>query len=483
MRKAIATDPTDSARMVGRNFLGRGGDPYVPHFFLGEALFNQDRCAEALVEWEISGQAGVAGRREELLKIMQDGTAQCEARGVLPGPKLGPAVQAAADAVRTAATSAEDVRAWADAHPEFWNANADLRTRSQSAANDLAQARGYVSTGTTNRRQQDLENARRLAAGAEKLFRSVRGEAERRVKEAAGVSAGFDQALQAAYARASELDAAIKQAASVSRTGDPAISEDHRRAVQILREVQEQTGAAGAERPLADALRRVREADGVLTGARAKLDELVRAAGARELQALGEGGPAQFAAAQASLDTLTQALRDKPPAADLRAKIQPELDRAQRDLTRAPARLADAVAKADLTDARSAFAVAASVQRRLGRVAELLGPLDGALASFAVPDALRTGAQLFFDARYQDALGALTDELAASSEPSHRVHVLTLRSAALFALYEYGGRKDDALIGRARNDARAARALDPRFAPNPAAFSPRFIVFFLGATG
>ena len=479
MRKAIAADPNDSGRIVGRNVFGMGGDPYLPNFFLGEALFQLGQCAEALGAWETSERTGVVAKRAELLKMLQSGYAQCEARGILPAAKLVAALQATEETIRTAAAAAEDARTYGDAHADVWNATTDLRTRNQQAANDLAQARSLVTSGRLSRRAQDLENARKLSASAEKLFRSVRTETERRVKEAAGASSAFDQAWQAASGKASTLAAAINQAGAPPwRVSDTAVTDDHRRAGQLLAEAQTRVGANRSPQTLAEGERSVREAERLLTGATARLEDLVRAASARELQALKTSGPAQLNAAQESLEAIAKAIVDKPPAPDVVAKIQPEIDRSRRELERAPARLADAIAKSDLVEAQSAVRVAANVRRRLENVAKLLGPLDGVLSSFTVPDALRNGAQLFFDARYQDAVGALTDEVASSAEPVHRLHVLTLRSAALFALYEYGGRKDESLMTRARQDARAARALDPAFSPNAAAFSPRFIAFF-----
>jgi hypothetical protein len=53
-----------------------------------------------------------------------------------------------------------------------------------------------------------------------------------------------------------------------------------------------------------------------------------------------------------------------------------------------------------------------------------------------------------------------------------------VRAAALYALFQYSGGRDDSLRTQARQAADDALRLVPDFQPNPAAFSPRFVAFF-----
>jgi hypothetical protein len=77
----------------------------------------------------------------------------------------------------------------------------------------------------------------------------------------------------------------------------------------------------------------------------------------------------------------------------------------------------------------------------------------------------------------------MTIETANAIEVPLRVHALVIRAAALFALYEYSGARDNALRTQARESADMGRRLDSSFRPNTAVFSPRFITFFLAPPG
>src|SRR5262245_21357275 len=51
MRRAIRIDANESPRKVRVGFLNLSTMEYLPHFFLGEALFNTGDCAGAVTEW------------------------------------------------------------------------------------------------------------------------------------------------------------------------------------------------------------------------------------------------------------------------------------------------------------------------------------------------------------------------------------------------------------------------------------------------
>ena len=67
------------------------------------------------------------------------------------------------------------------------------------------------------------------------------------------------------------------------------------------------------------------------------------------------------------------------------------------------------------------------------------------MKTLVLPDVLARAAQAFFDARYADVLATMTIETANAIEVPLRVHALVIRAAALFALYEYSGARDNAL--------------------------------------
>ncbi|HEY6553043.1 MAG TPA: hypothetical protein VI669_06790, partial [Vicinamibacteria bacterium] len=89
------------------------------------------------------------------------------------------------------------------------------------------------------------------------------------------------------------------------------------------------------------------------------------------------------------------------------------------------------------------------------------------------PPELLAGARAFFGGQYPQAVALL--EGAERLPGRAGAQALMLRAAARHALYQIGGEKDAGLLASAQADARAARRLDPRAAPDPQAFSPRFV--------
>jgi hypothetical protein len=125
----------------------------------------------------------------------------------------------------------------------------------------------------------------------------------------------------------------------------------------------------------------------------------------------------------------------------------------------------------------------ATVRREAARMQAPKRPTEDATPSMTVPGReappppeLVTGAFLYFSGQYEAAIKALSE----LSRPSGRAgaQALLLRAAAHHALYLIGRETDPALLDAARRDALACRRLDPRFAPHPQYFSPRFREFF-----
>ena len=107
--------------------------------------------------------------------------------------------------------------------------------------------------------------------------------------------------------------------------------------------------------------------------------------------------------------------------------------------------------------------------RRVGRQAQ------------APPKALMTAAEAFFSGRYEDVLAELEDVELSSREAKAHGHLFL--AAARFALYVRAGERNPALLAAAREDVLASRAVNGGRPPEPSAFSPRFIEFFLAQEG
>ena len=82
MQAAVKADGQESTRKVRSGFLGVNGMEYLPHYFLGEAFFNQGDCAGAVTEWSTSEQQGIIRNRPDFLALMRKNLQACAAKGV-----------------------------------------------------------------------------------------------------------------------------------------------------------------------------------------------------------------------------------------------------------------------------------------------------------------------------------------------------------------------------------------------------------------
>jgi hypothetical protein len=126
-----------------------------------------------------------------------------------------------------------------------------------------------------------------------------------------------------------------------------------------------------------------------------------------------------------------------------------------------------------------------SAMRRLSNSLKATPPprVATALPQFAakVPTPLFEGAKAYLSGDY--ARAARTLEPIPDFNDQHAVAVaMLIRSAARYALFVIGGKKDSGLEQKARRDVSDCRRLDPQVSPKRRVFSPRFVEFFAGAT-
>jgi tetratricopeptide (TPR) repeat protein len=131
----------------------------------------------------------------------------------------------------------------------------------------------------------------------------------------------------------------------------------------------------------------------------------------------------------------------------------------------------------DLEKYQIAAEMPPAVRGALNRLRSLL---PGAPAPLS--EAFQTGAALFFTGRYEQAVAALTDDLAAQVPDAVRPDFYAFRAAANFALYERSGRaierESESRKIMAIDDVRRCKTLKSDFRPDQSTFSPRFIEFF-----
>jgi hypothetical protein len=105
--------------------LEAGGTEYLPHFFLGEALFNSQDCVGAIEAWSRSEQQGAVRSRTDLMAILQSGYASCEAKGVLPPSKYDPLLIRTTQHITEVNSQAASVVKIGKANIDLWQGDAN----------------------------------------------------------------------------------------------------------------------------------------------------------------------------------------------------------------------------------------------------------------------------------------------------------------------------------------------------------------------
>lgn len=477
MRAAIDADSKESLRKVGSR-LGFGGDEYLPFFYLGEALFNDGQCGGALNAWDQSESQKVVQRVSARFAILRKGTATCEMRGFLPAARLASEMERAAAAIREAAAAEQAAATLRSANADA--VTPDLRATLDKARTDLAGAREKAESARNNRRAQEIVDAVALAETARRGYVSARSVLDKAVEGATRFRNVADEAQNAITAadRSGQLLAGLLSSSEVKLSLPTALADTRRQAGEALAGARDRLAAARRSRSdndVAEARRLAVESQSAFDRVRAAVEKLRQTEVDRELRALRASAGAAFTALDARIGEARTALADRPPAPASASKAAADLKEAESRGARGRARFEQAVTAGDLARARTAAAVVTDLNARLDAIHVLLG---GPALETTVPEVLKAAAQAFFDARYRDVIGAIPAQSTDGLATPLRVHAHVLRSAASFALYEYSGGRDAALLTSARQEAEAAKSLAPSFQPNPAAFPPKFLTFY-----
>lgn len=220
MREAIAEESRETGERV--NISGMDFEPYLPHYYLGLALYNAADCVGALASWQASDAQGTVRRLPEGANLLKH-RKECEttvaasgrpvpptgpAKPVLdkPGPApptpspvpSGPDPAAVSAAVQNAAAAIAKAEEAAKAVSSFetesilapvWKTEAALGPADQNARNALNGARADLDAGRKDSNLQRLQQAAAVAASAAQLFENVRRAAGARRDELQRIAA------------------------------------------------------------------------------------------------------------------------------------------------------------------------------------------------------------------------------------------------------------------------------------------------------
>ena len=476
MREAIRVRPQESTTRVRSGFarvLLSGGIEYLPHYFLGEALFNTGDCAGAVNAWSQSEQQAAIRSRPDFVKSLQNGYVECEKKGVLPPAKLEPALARVSQQISEVNALAAEITSRAQANLEVWRTEAAMREQYDRATVEIEAARSRYQGGRTSRTLRELTDA---SAGVERARAIL-------VALDASFTAAVDN-QRSAQLLIREVGDAIGAADGLNRiiegkkiTFTPALTAAHQEGRDAIGRARERLneGTRTLNTPVLSAARTF--AQDASTRLRQVLEEVTRlekGALARQVSDALTRAQESFSLLDSAVATLDRFSADRPGV--LPADKVAERDAAQRQAALARRRF-DAARKSDsvagITDAAR---LASDARDRLNLLIGAFGPLT--LRDRGVHPLLEEGARLFFAGEYQQVITSLAEAEGLAADVPLRLHFHLFRAAALHELFVRSRETDQGLRAQALAEIERCKGIDSGFQPDTRAFSPRFVSFY-----
>jgi hypothetical protein len=476
MREAIKLRPQESTEKIRSGVaavFGAGGTEYLPHFFLGEALFQSNQCAEAVNAWATSEQQRAVEARADFMNILRAGYAECEKRGVLPPSKLDPALSRTLQQYNEVNGIAKNITSLAEANLDLWQADANMRAQFDRAGAELKTAVTRYQNARTSRSQGDLqesaaavERARAILVGLDANLRTVIDNQ----RTAQSLLREVGEAIAAA-------DALNGTVAAKKVPFTPAMTAAHQSARDSIGRAREllTEGARTMNPPTLVSARTL--ANDASTRLRQVIDEIGKVEKAAHLRDLADAltrATDAFSLLDSAMATLNRFSADRPGV--LPDDKAAERDAVQRDAARVQRRLETARRAENVAEVAEAARQAAELRDRLNGLIAAFGPLT--LRDRGLNAVLEEGARLFFDGQYQHVVTALEPGEAFGDDVPLRLHVHLFRAAALYQLFVRSGEKDQTVRAQAVQEVEHCKGIDSTFQPDVRAFSPRFLSFY-----
>jgi hypothetical protein len=474
MRRAIQANPQESTRKVRSRIGGllrQGGTEYLPHFFLGEALFNLQDCVGAMDAWSISERQGSLQSRTDLLMILQGGYATCEAKGVLPPAKYDPLVARTTQHITEVNSQAAAVVKLGTANIDLWQA--DARQQYDRASNEIQNARTSFETATKTRAQPDFNAANSAADRAKNILVALESTLNaaigarvtvqrdaRDIEQMLGAADGLDRLLETKKA---QLTPSL---ANTRVEGREALSHARERLTAGVK--ASSASILGEARVFAvDASTKFKRVLDEVTG-------LEKESLGRQLADATEEAQRTFVYVDGALARLDRLTLDRP--AVLPPDAVAERETVQRDIATVRRRFDAARRTENLPSILEVNRLTHEAANRLNRLISLFGPIP--ITERGVHPALLEGARLFFAGDYQKVLSTLNPPEGFRADVPLQVHIHLFRAAALYALFVRSHETDEALRAQALAEVEQCHRMAPGLQPDPRAFAPSFIRFF-----
>ena len=469
MQNALKADAQESTRKVGSR-LGVGGTEYVPHFFLGEAYFNQQDCGGAVSEWSISEQQGAIKIKPEFLGTIKSGSQACAAKGVLLAADYNPLYQSTSKVYADATALGKRISDIGTTNRDVWRPEVDEQFA--RAKKELEASFARLNAGQRSRLAVDFNEARAASERATAILRPL----ETTLNSAV-------EALKSVQRQTKDVDQILASADTADQTLET-LKDSLTEPMQAARKTGKQQLAQARDRlaagqktqnlaAVADALKYAQSASTTLTQI---LDQVQKAARGVFEQQLGDAirvADEAFDRVSGAMSILDGRIAQKPDIASPkltadRAAYVKQVDALRRKFERA--RKAE-----DLSGLAETRRLTLEAQNGVTGLITAFGPIT--LRERGVHESLEEGVRAYLNGEYQQALSAL-EPLTGQTDVPLQVHAHVVRAAALYALFVRSGESNAQLRTDALAEIARTKQLSASFQPSPRAFSPRFLSLY-----
>jgi hypothetical protein len=255
MNEALAEQSREGeqVKLYGLRF-----ETYLPHYYLGLALFNAGNCEAALGAWNTSESQGAVKGSNQYKTLLKNRQA-CQAKVVKASPSAKPAPGPDPAAVSQAVQAAEAEIARADetgravaalaTSPELskgWSADTALGGAEKAGREALDSARAKIDAGRKKPDLALLAEARDLAARAAQQLEAVRALASTR-RTAALNTKKTPESLPSPEIRPTASAAPVAPSAELVAGAQAYFNGDYQRASDLLARLPAATGRTGAQ--------------------------------------------------------------------------------------------------------------------------------------------------------------------------------------------------------------------------------------------
>ena len=469
MQNAVKADSQESTRKVGSR-LGVGGTEYLPHFFLGEAYYNQQDCGSAVTEWLISEQQSAVKSKPEFLGTMRAGYQACAAKGVLLAADYNPLHQSTSKVYADAAALSKRISEIGATNREVWRPEVDEQFA--RAKKELESSFARLNAGQRSRLASDFIESKAASERATAILRPL------------------ETSLNTALEAVTSVQKQIKDVEQILATADSAdqtletLKDSLTEPMQAARKIGKQQLAQARDRlaaaqktqnaaAVADALKFAQSGSTALTQVLDQVQKVARGVLEQQLGDAVRGADEAFARLSSAMTILDRRIAEKPDivnpklTADRAAYVK-QVDTLRRRFERA--RKAE-----DLSALTETTRLTLETHKGVTGLITAFGPIT--LRERGVHESLEEGVRLYLNGEYQQALSAL-EPLTGQADVPLQVHAHVVRAAALYALFVRSGESNAQLRTDALAEIARTKQLNASFQPSRRAFSPRFLSLY-----